>query len=177
MSFSQLVLCTGMSNVSKGLRRLEGLFGSDFISTRGLIQALPQALDLPVDTVTAAVEQTKKQLDDEAEREWRASFKPNAIVLTGNRGRPRQIFMAVFLNASQHIHIEFPEGMPQTQYLEHALAFFAEQRDEIKKFFSAPEGIVINWGPDSSSLYSLEGKHIEDDDKAKVIGRTSFRFR
>lgn len=177
ITLPQLVRRTGMSNVSKGLRRLDGLFGADFISTRGLIKALPLALDIPSEAVTAVIEQTRKQLSDEAERDWRASFKPNAIVLTGERGRPRQIFVAALLTASQHVHLEFPEAMPETEYLDHALAFFAERRGEISKFFHAPEGIAINWSPDSCSIYTLEGEHIEDDARAKVIGRASIRFK
>ncbi len=89
ITLPQLVRRAGMTNVSKGLRRLDGLFGADFISTQGLIQALPLALDIPSETVNAVIEKTRKQLSDEAEKVWRASFKPNAIVLTGERGRPR----------------------------------------------------------------------------------------
>lgn len=177
ISLPQLVRRAGMSNVSKGLRRLDSLFGADFVSTRGFIKALPLALDIPPEAVTAAIEQTRKQGNDEAERKWRASFKPNAIVLTGERGRPRQIFVAALLNASQHVHLEFPEALPETDYLDHALAFIAEHRGEISKFFHAPEGIAINWSPDSCSLYTLEGKQIGDNARAKVIGRASIRFR
>ena len=177
ISLPQLVRRAGMSNVTKGLRRLEGLFGADFISTRGLIKALPLALEIPPEAVTAVIEQTRRQFNDEAEREWRASFKSNAIVLTGERGRPRQIFVAALLNASQHVQVEFPEGMTKTEYLSHALTFFAEHRDEISKFFYAPEGIAINWNPDCCSLYTLEGKHIGDETRAKVIGRASIRFK
>ena len=177
ISLPQLVRRAGMSNVSKGLRRLEGLFGADFISTRGLIKALPLALDIPPEAVTAVIEQTRRQFNDEAEREWRASFKSNAIVLTGERGRPRQIFVAALLNASQHVQVKFAETMPATEYLNHALAFLSEHRDEISKFFYAPEGIAINWNPDSCSLYTLEGKHIGDEARAKMIGQASIRFK
>ena len=177
ISLPQLVRRAGMSNVSKGLRRLEGLFDADFISTRGLIKALPLALNIPPEVVTSVIEQTRKQLNDEVERERRASFKPNAMVLTGERGRPRQIFVAALLNASQHIQVEFPEAMEKTEYLSHALAFYAEHRDEISKFFYAPEGIAINWNPDSCSVYTLEGRHIGDDARAKVVGRASIRFK
>ena len=177
ISLPQLVRRAGMSNVSKGLRRLEGLFDADFISTRGLIKALPLALNIPPEVVTSVIEQTRRQFNDEAEREWRASFKSNAIVLTGERGRPRQIFVAALLNASQHIQVEFPEAMEKTEYLSHALAFYAEHRDEISKFFYVPEGIAINWNPDSCSVFTLEGKHIGDDARAKVVGRASIRFK
>ena len=67
--------------------------------------------------------------------------------------------------------------MPETEYLDRVLAFFAEHRGEISKFFHAPEGIAINWSPDSCSIYTLEGEHIEDDARAKVIGRASIRFK
>ena len=131
ITLPQLVRRAEMSNVSKGLRRLQALFSADFISTRGLIKTLSKALDVSPESVTAAIEQTKKQLDDEAKRKWRESFKPNAIVMTGERGRPRQIFMAALLNAGQHVHLEFPEALPEIEYMDHALIFYSQHRDEI----------------------------------------------
>jgi hypothetical protein len=47
LTLAQVISRTGMANTSKGMRRLIQLFDGDFVSSRGLIEKLPEALGLP----------------------------------------------------------------------------------------------------------------------------------
>lgn len=118
---AQLIKRTGYTNDAKGVRRLEALFASDFVSTRGLIKKLPAALDLPKEQVEAAIAKTKQDNADYEEAEWRAAFKPNARILTEENGRPRQITMAAICNAGRTVVMKFPEDLPAAQYLGYVL--------------------------------------------------------
>lgn len=177
ISYAQLVRLAGYANEAKGVRRLEGLFASDFESTRGLIEKLPEALGLPKEVVEAAIAKTKQYIADYEEAEWRASFKPNLRILTEQNGRPRQIGMAAICNAGTRVCIEFPDELPASQYLEYVLKILPAQLQEVSSFFYAPTGFVINWSPDSASRYELDGTLVEDMARAYRGGSLSFRLK
>ena len=174
LTLAQVVSRTGMANTSKGMRRLIQLFDGDFVSSRGLIEKLPEALGLPGIEIETAVTNSKNELAAEADKAWRESFKPHAIVLTGERGRPRQIFFAAMCNAGQFVRITFPDNLPSTDYKAYAFAALGRQKEDIGKYFYAIEGLVINWNPDSATRYDLTGNEISHFDEAAVLGRLSF---
>ena len=60
----ELVRRDGYKNVSKGLRRLEALREGHFERADWLIQHLPQALQVPAETVQNAVDDTRNYLHD-----------------------------------------------------------------------------------------------------------------
>jgi hypothetical protein len=93
---AQLVKRTGYKNVSKGVRRLEELLLGELQSNKYLIQGLPAALNLPANIIACAVEETRRQIAQEEEAAWSASFKPHAIILT-ERERPEPIFVAALI--------------------------------------------------------------------------------
>ena len=64
---AQVVRRFGYRNITKGLRRLDQLCQGDFVGAAGLVQALPNALELPVEVVGRAIEATKVWLQDQAE--------------------------------------------------------------------------------------------------------------
>ncbi len=177
LTLAQVVSRTGMANTSKGLRRLEQLFDGDFVSSRGLIDKLPEALGLPKSDVEDCVTNSKNELAAEADKAWRDSFKPHAIVLTAERGRPRQIFFAAMCNAGQFVRITFPDNLPSTDYKTYAFEALGLQKEDIGKYFYAIEGLVINWNPDSATIYDLTGGEISQLDKAAILGRLSFSLK
>ena len=177
LTLAQVISRTGMANTSKGMRRLIQLFDGDFVSSRGLIEKLPEALGLPGIEIETAVTNSKNELAAEADKAWRDSFKPHAIVLTAERGRPRQIFFAAMCNAGQFVRITFPENLPTSDYKSYAFEALGRQKEDIGKYFYAIEGLVINWNPDSATRYDLAGDEISHLDKATVLGRLSFSLK
>src|SRR6266508_4456089 len=71
-----LIRRAGYQNTAKGLRRLQALMKGNFESSRGLIARLPEALNLAPETITQAIEETRRQIREEEEGAYRASFKP-----------------------------------------------------------------------------------------------------
>jgi hypothetical protein len=177
LTLAQVISRTGMANNSKGWRRLEQLFDGDFVSSRSLIEKLPEALGLRYTEIEAAVINSKNELASEADKAWRESFKPHAIVLTAERGRPRQITFAAICNAGRFVRITFPDSLPITDYKTYAFAALCRQKEEVEKFFYAAEGLVINWSPDSATHYDLAGDEITHLDKATVLGRLIFSLK
>jgi hypothetical protein len=78
LSRRHLIRRAGYENTAKGLRRLDELLAGDLHSTRGLIERLPAALDVPPETVLAAISETEQQIRAEAEAKWNVT----ALVLT-----------------------------------------------------------------------------------------------
>ena len=65
----------GYANVSKAQRRLNSLYCGDLESSRGVMEKLPVALDLPSEVIEEAVEVFKQELVAE-EEQWRcAAFR------------------------------------------------------------------------------------------------------
>ncbi len=54
-------------------------------ATRGLLQALPTALEVSPDDVRQAVEDTQRHFRETEEAAYRASFVPHAIILTDRK--------------------------------------------------------------------------------------------
>jgi hypothetical protein len=104
LSGVELVHRCGYKNISKGLRRLEQLHAGDFKRTTGLVRTLAVALNVPVDVVNAAVEETQRYLRDSAEAAWRAAFKPHAVIMTE---RPWPFFVAAFIGVDVLLRVDF----------------------------------------------------------------------
>ena len=71
---SELVVRSGYKNVSKGLRRIDQVYAGDVIKTGALLTKLPEALELPPETVEEALKATTDQIAAEADALFRASF-------------------------------------------------------------------------------------------------------
>ena len=157
ISHQSLVARTSITNSTKGLRRLQQLFDGDFISSRGLIERLPSALDMPPHAIEDAINASKQQITDEIEAAWRSNFVPHALAITANNGRPRQITMAAICNAGRHVRIDFPETLPASDFKQYAFDELINRASEIAKFFYELQGIVINYSPDVSIQFDLKG--------------------
>jgi hypothetical protein len=106
LSQPELTRCCGYKNISKGLRRLDQLYWGDFKSSAGLIAKLPAALDVPVDVIKKAVEETPRFLHESEEAAWRAAFTPHAVILA-ERERPQPLFVAALIGVDVLLRIDF----------------------------------------------------------------------
>ena len=110
----EVVRRCGYKNVSKGLRRLEDIFRGCFAGTDTLIRGLPVALEVSVDVVKRAVENTQRQLLDAEEAAWREAFRPHAVILT-ERERPQPLFVAAFIGVDRllRVHLDPADELHQ----------------------------------------------------------------
>ena len=161
MSYRELIARTAYSNISVGLKRLQQLFAADFIAARGLIDKLPAALVMSPDVINQAITDTRAQLKLDADKSYRAAFKPHYIIRTAQRGRPKQLFIAGLLNAMKYVSAEFPDDLSSNDYVTYAVDSFKTNSEHIQDFFYAAEDIVINYSPDTAQIVSLQGEHIE----------------
>jgi hypothetical protein len=105
LSGVELVHLCGYKNISKGLGRLEQLHAGDFKRTTGLVRTLAVALDVPVEVVNAAVEETQRYIRESADAAWRAAFRPHAVIMT-ERERPSPAFIAAFIGVNVLLRVD-----------------------------------------------------------------------
>jgi hypothetical protein len=124
---ARLLRLAGYRNETKGLRRLDALLAGAMEPARALIQALPVALGLPARTISAAMEETQQQLvtlrrqaAEQAEAEYRAAFRPHAVILT-ERTIPQPIFIAAIIGVDRLLRVEFQTGARPVQFVTLAL--------------------------------------------------------
>ena len=179
ISHQELIIRMGYSNTSVGLKRLQQLFDANLKSAVGVIDKLPEVLEVDVALVEQAINDTKKQLELEAkeryrqaEEEYRANFKPNFVIRTGLNGRPKTIFLAAVTNATRYVSAQFPAELTEQQYIGHAMPFLEENKENIQHFFFPPECIAINYTPDHADIFSLTGEKIAQLTESVRIGRT-----
>lgn len=177
MSYRELIARTAYSNISVGLKRLQQLFAADFIASRCLIDKLPAALVMSPDVINQAITDTNTQLKIEADKSYRAAFKPHYIIRTAQRGRPKQLFIAGLLNAMKYVSADFPDDLSSNDYVTYAVDSFKTNSEHIQDFFYVAEDIVINYSPDSSLIVSLQGEHIAHLAHSIRAGALTIQFR
>ena len=176
ISYKQLIIKSGYSNITVGLKRLNQLFENNYQAAEGLIKKLPAALDLPAAEINQAVLCSKleqKAAQDELERLW---FRPNFIIRTKNDGKPKQIFIAAILNAGQYVQGDFPVDLHVSDYKKYAIAHFHEHCMSIIAFYEEPIDIVINYAYEHAEVISLEGDHISRLNKHINAGQLSYEI-
>jgi len=67
LSRPDLMRRASYKNIAKGLRRLDELLAGELNKTRGLIRALPAALEVPIEVVEHAIEQTRHRIAEARE--------------------------------------------------------------------------------------------------------------
>ena len=173
----ELIQRCGYKNISKGFRRLEQLCQGNFNSSATLIRTLPAALDVPVEVLTGAVEDTQRQIHEAEEAAWRAAFVPHAIIQT-ERERPTQIFVAAILGVDRLRRVDFDLKQGPASYIKQSLNGVREKlarwkSDQIPTF-GRPTGLVVNYSPDHAVRFDLDGNAIEVFDRAYRLGEASF---
>jgi hypothetical protein len=156
----------GYLNLSKGARRVHELCGGDLVGKDWLLAKLPDALSLPEEVVTAAINETRKELErardverQRAEVAWRASFKPHAYLL-GTNARPSSItFFGITGGAERWLKIPLDLSQPPVSYAAQALAVV--RTTPVVQFFGATTGFIVNYSPDHAVRFDLDGKPVE----------------
>ncbi len=174
ISHRELIARTAFSNVSVGLKRLQQLFAADFRAAEGLIKKLPAALAVSPEAIKQAISDTIEKLKLDAEDSYRTSFKPHFIIRTAKQCRPKQIFIASFLNAMKYVTADFPDDLNKDLY---AVNSFKTNSERIQDFFYEAEDIFINYSPDCALIVTLQGEQIEQLAQAVRSGSLSFQFR
>ena len=168
----ELVRRCGYKNVSKGLRRLEQLRTGDLTRSAGLIRMLPPALDVPVDVVKAAVEETQRYLRDSAEAAWRAAFKPHAVIIT-DQERPSPLFVAAIIGVDLLLRVDFDLTASPVTFVKQSLDGVRQRRQRWRgnslPAFGKMVGFIVNFTPDFAVRYDLEGNAVEQFDRAYRI--------
>jgi hypothetical protein len=159
LSRGELVLRCGYKNMSKGLRRLDQVYVGEFEKAGALLASLPDALDLPPETVKEAITATTRQIAAEADARWRASFKPAAYLL-GTSNRPSQIWMfGVTGGAERWLKIPLDISQSPVTYAEQALAVV--RKTPVVQFFGPTTGFIVNYTPDHAVRFDAEGRPVE----------------
>jgi hypothetical protein len=169
-----LVRRAGYKNTAKGLRRLDELFSGYFQGARGLIHALPVALDLPETTIHQAIEESRRQIAEAEEAAWRAAFNPHAVILT-EKSRPEPLFVAALIGIDQLKRVDFEPSNPVT-FIDQAFEGLRKKFDRWKgqiPCFGRPTGIIINFKPDKAVRFDLNGRPVEIFDAAYRLGQAS----
>ena len=177
---AELVGRAGYKNISKGLRRLSELYQGNFDSSRGLIRLLPYALELSPDDVRKAVRQSRRQIAEAEEARWRAAFLPHAIILT-ERTRPHPLHIAAMIGIGELKRVDFKPGSSPLTYVRQA-SYGVQQKLQHwghgqLPCFGRPIGIIINYTPDSSVKFDLNGKAIESFETAYCLGKATLCIR
>jgi hypothetical protein len=169
----ELVRRCGFRNISKGLRRIENVCNGDLASpgAKGVIVALPAALELEASEVEKAVRETaniiaRARAEEEAKREvaWRASFKPSAY-LVGTQSRPSSITIyGLGGGAERWLRIPLDLSQPPVTFAPQAL--IVVRRTPEVPFYGATKGFVVNYTPDSAIQFDTDGRPIASFEKA-----------
>src|SRR5262245_41795535 len=174
VSRSELVRRCGYKNISKGLRRLDQVYAGEFERAGALLARLPDALDLPLETVKEAITASTRQIAAEADARWRASFKPAAYLL-GTSNRPSQIWMfGVTGGAERWLKIPLDISQSPVTYAEQALAVVRET--PTVQFFGPTTGFVVNYTADHAVRFDLEGKPMETLARAYQPGEVTLHL-
>lgn len=179
LSRRELALRTGYKNVTKAIRRLEALMRGDLASSRGLIEALPGALDITPREVADAVERSWQYLKEMDEAEWRAGFVPHAVVLT-ERKIPQPIFVVAIVGVERLLKASFDLSAPEHEIPARALAAVRKHLAQWSypiPSFGKPTGYVVNYTPDRAERYALDGTLVERLPRAVRLGNASIRIR
>ena len=84
--------------------------------------------------------------------EWRAAFRPHAIIVT-DRSIPSPIFVAALIGVEKILRIDFDTSLPEATFVQQALAKPIA--------FGRPTGVTVNYAPDRAVRYDLRGDPVE----------------
>jgi hypothetical protein len=138
------------------------------------LQALPAALELPVDDVAKAVEDTKRHFQEAEEAAYRASFVPHAIIVT-ERSIPSPVHIAAVLGIERLLRVDFAPTADAATLAEQALRGVQEktERDGTVLTFGKSVGFIVNYSPDFAEQFDLMGQSVGKFETARRLGVAS----
>jgi hypothetical protein len=84
------------------------------------------------------------------ELEWRAAFRPHAIIAT-ERSIPSPIFVAALIGVERILRINFDTSLPEETFVRQVLA----KTPAHTIAFGRPIGVMINFSPDRAVRYKF----------------------
>ena len=176
LSRRQLILRSGLSNVTKGLRRLDALkHGEDLESAVALISGLPTALELPLEVIQEAVQKSEEQLarvEEAAEKEREALFRANFTVsayLIGTYPYPCPLTIyGVSGGAKKWLKIPIDLSLSPDSFAGQALSVV--RKTPQVPFWGPTTGYVVNYTPDHAVKYDVNGAVVEVLPHAHIPG-------
>lgn len=143
-------------NSNKALKKLDSLIKEANPKQVDFIHRLAVALEVPFKVMMDIVEK-QYQIDVKAaDLSYRANFKPHAIWTTQN-SRPTSISMACLINAPAKLRLPFPEDLKAEAYI----GYCQSNVPDVVPFYGAVTGFTINFSPDDSVVFSLDGTELE----------------
>ena len=151
-----------------------------------LIQGLAAALSLPVHVISEAVERTRQQIAamqrhaaEQAEAEWRAAFRPHAIILT-ERTVPSPMFVAAVIGVERLLRVDFDTSASPVLYVRLALRGVKQKLAEwggTLPGYGRATGIIVNFKPDFGVKFDLGGEPREIFDEAYCVGEVDLLIK
>lgn len=185
----------GYANPAKAAGRVHALCNGLPLSakSRFALWRLPAAIEVSVGIVVRAVadterlfaqweqaEEEKRRRNQESEdREWRASFRPHAVIQTEHT-RPSQITICGLMGgAGPRLIIPLDTSQSPLTFVEQALD--ALPRHTMRRsdggrhamFFGKALGLIINFSPEAALRCDLNGNPLEVLAKAYRVGEVS----
>ncbi|WP_425416501.1 hypothetical protein [Oricola indica] len=165
---ADLVRRMGYANVNKGMRRFGDIMNGDMRMAAILREKLAMALEVDIAIVDEAIAETRAAVQDEADRRYRASFKPHAVILT-ERTIPSPIFAAAFVGVDRLLRIDFDEGSSPVTFVKQVV----RQLPEGVPAFGLVTGFVVNYSPDHAVVFDRDGDPVAELDEAVRIGQAN----
>lgn len=165
-----LISSLGYSNPTKAATRLRQFYEGCSKPNLDFVSRLAAALQISESVILEAIRESQQQIALERDRVWRTNFKPHCLIQTAKNGRPKQITIAAFTDAMKYVVKEFPPEIAHTKYLPYVMLNLEDWLVDVNNFFFEPVGFVINWSPDSSSAYLLNGSKLCDFSSALKHG-------
>jgi hypothetical protein len=173
----------GYSNPAKASGRVYAICEGylDNRKSKAALVRLATALELPAEEVADVIKLTqdslaeRKRIADERLRrmihaeevDWRARFKPHAVIVTERRTASQIIFCALAGGPEILLIISFDLSQPPITFVGQAVAGLPSKAPvgangrRYVPFFGEPLGLIINYSPDRALHCDLEGDPIE----------------
>jgi hypothetical protein len=185
----------GYRNPLKAAGRVDALCDGHLTSAKSqaALRRLPEAIDVAPELVEQAVAATKERFaaqEREAEeqrrlareqedREWRAAFKPHAVIQT-ERTVPSQITICGLTGgAGPRLIISLDLSKPPLTFIQQAIGALPRRHEDGRRyvmFFGEALGVIINYSPDHAVRCDLEGNSLELLPKAYRVGEVHLSF-
>jgi hypothetical protein len=173
----------GYKNPAKAAGRVNALCWGHLTNrkSRAALSRLPDALGLSPELVQRAIRETEQVLAEQErqaeeerrlarereEAEWRAAFRPHAIIQT-ERTVPSQITICGLTGGARRwLWIGFDLSKPPVTFVQQALAAMpdkarrAENGKRYVTFFGEALGFIVNYSPDQALRCDLDGRLLE----------------
>ena len=173
----------GYQNAAKAAGRVYALCDGQLVNrkSKAALARLPEALELPSEVVEQAVTATeeliseqKRQAEEDCrlareaeEAEWRAKFRPHAII-QAERTIPSQItFCGLTGGIERWLMIRLDDSKPPITFVQQVLAALPDKLRlggdgrQYVTFFGEALGFIVNYSPDKALRCSLSGEPLE----------------